>query len=205
MSSEYPTGDFLLDDDGSTQLTDDEFLSGPYAGPYQPKEQVLDLRQTADNIFAFIAANQVDAAEWAGAENYRPINNFYISAAGRLNTIFPALMLIEKETALDATGDLLNSACRLTFEYYLDGSDTDQLVRDASAAAYILESMLSNLPHGTFDAGVAPSIRHQPFQLSSLETFYDVLRGFTEDGSAFIQLVQMRTVYLIKAQSRLNA
>jgi len=199
---------------------------------YAPRLQVIDSRKIVDRIFQFFAATQVDAAIWAEAANYRPIEHFYTSAAGRLNTIFPSFMVIEKQTALDASGDLNQSGVQITFEYYLDGPDTDQLIHDANDAAYVIESLLSNLPHGIFDPinpalditfqnplnemqfggddvtmgsyTVAQGGIHQPFQLSSLETYYDVLRGSTENASAFLQLLQIRAVYLVQGAAMRN-
>jgi hypothetical protein len=169
---------------------------------YQPKNQVLDLRSCIDQIFTYIQNAQVDAGAWTEYPAFKPIKKFFISAAGRVNTILPALTLLEKETALDVTGDQLVSGAAFTFEFVSDGSDADQLVREADNYAFMLESLLSNLPHGLFDKDVATG--HIQFTLMSLETYYGVFRGAVQNASAFYNVIQIRAAYTFRQTAFLN-
>lgn len=168
------------------------------AATFKPKLNVIDIRRVVDNIFAHVQTVQADVYSWLGVD-LPPIKKYYTSAAGRLTTIFPALMVLEKQVSTDP-GDILAASVALIFEFQVEGPDTDQLVSDGDAYGFCLETMLMNLPPSVFDnPAPAPGFSgHQPFWIDALETKY-VLQQGKKNADAFGYIEQISVAYRLTA------
>jgi hypothetical protein len=73
---------------------------------WAPQKQVIDLSQIADNLLGYIEANQVEVLDWASnGDGLTPFAKFYTNASGRLQTIFPSLMILNQTCETDLAGD----------------------------------------------------------------------------------------------------
>lgn len=159
-----------------------------------PTAKVIDLSQTADNLLAYIAANQTDALEWAepGLDDFQ---KFYTNASGRLATQFPSLMILSQRVDTDLAGDTLDAALQLILEATISGSDADELVAKTKHYSKAVESMLLNVPSEVLMANAEGYHRSYAVEL---ETELDILRG-QQSPSAFLQIFQTRVVYRLSA------
>ena len=79
--------------------------------PYTPQFNTFDPRAFVDNLLTAIEDQQEDALAWVAGED-EPLPNiakFYNSAAGRLTTVFPVLM-VTNHSAAQKTEDTLEVA-----------------------------------------------------------------------------------------------
>lgn len=162
---------------------------------WTPRTNVIDLTQVADNLLGYVGENDSDALLWANGSALPEFAAFYTNASGRLQTIFPSLMVLSQDAETDLTGDILISGLQLTLEGTVSGSNADDLVAATKMYAKAVESMLANIPSATLMAGSSP---HQEASLFEIETKFDILRG-QQAPSAFLQIFQIRCVYRITA------
>jgi hypothetical protein len=164
--------------------------------PWTPTKQVIDLSPVVDNLLGYFEANDADALAWANGGDALPeFEKFYSNASGRLQTIFPSLMVLSQESETDLAGEVNVAGLQLTLEATITGSNADQLVADSKKYARAVESMLANIPSATLTDGCSPD--HQS-HLFEIETRLDILRG-QANPSAFLQIFQTRCVYRLTA------
>lgn len=158
---------------------------------WAPALKVIDLSQVADNLLGYIETNQEDALEWAGGPGMIPFEKFYTNASGRLQTIFPSLMILAQKAETDLTSEALDAALQMVLEGTVSGSNADELVADTKKYSMAVESMLANIPSASL---MANSNRYHRAYITELETELDILRG-NQTPSAFLQIFQIRVVY----------
>lgn len=161
---------------------------------WTPAAKIIDLVPVADNLLAYIQANQTDALEWAnGGPGLNDFAKLYTNASGRLQTMFPSLMILAQAEEPDIAGEVLLSGLQLTLEGTISGGDADQLVLDTKKYAKAVASMLMNIPSASLMAGT-DDVTHS--QIHELETKYDILRG-QQGSTAFLQIFQIRCLYAL--------
>jgi hypothetical protein len=160
---------------------------------WEPKQNTADFRYVVTNLLAYIEANQADALAWASDTPLEPFVALYPNAAGRLGSLYPNLMVVRQDQAMDFSGDVLIAGIELLLEGVVTGPDADQLVIDAKAYAMAVESMLLNIPHRTLTASGKQSGLEV---IMEMETQFDVLRG-QKTATSFLQLWQTRVVFRI--------
>lgn len=165
---------------------------------YTPKIQVVDTREFAKNLLAHIEANQEDALDWASdGDGLAPIAKFFSSAAGRITTSFPCLMVKTRGQASD-TEDTVTTALSLDLELMVAGRDADTVVESSTKYAMAVESLIRNarvselLPSGKV---------HVTGALETLETSFDVLRGSTTGSSQFMQITEFRATFVLTSSA----
>ena len=171
--------------------------------PYTPQFNVFDPRAFADDVLAAIEDQQEDALAWA-AGDATPLPNiakFYNSAAGRLTTVFPSLMITSRNHAT-STEDTLNIAVSLDFELMVSGGNADSVIEKSAVYAYVIESILQNTRPKSFSSNSAISFNGN---LDSLETDFGVLRGLNAGGSSFLQITQIRAIWILTASAFTSA
>lgn len=157
-----------------------------------PPNKVIDLSQVADNLIGYIDTYQTDALAWAsGGLGLADFAKFYTNASGRLQTIFPSLMILTQESETDLSGDVLIAGLQMTLEATIGGGDPDELVANTKVYAKAIESMLANIPSATLTANSDPAMNASLFEI---ETRLDILRG-QQSPTAFLQVFQTRCVY----------
>ena len=164
---------------------------------WTPDAKVFDFRHIGQNLLDFVEANQQDALVWAGGPGLKVFEKFYTNASGRLQTIFPSLMILDQTTTTDLE-DINEGDVALTFEATVTGGDADQLVADTKTYAMALESMLVNIPPASLMAG---ALITQRSYIVELATAFDITRGFGTGTTptAFMQIFQTRVVYRLQA------
>lgn len=160
---------------------------------WTPQKQVLDLTAFVDNLLGYVEEQDADALAWAnGGQPLPEFARLYSNASGRLQTMFPSLMVLSQACETDLRGEILQGGLEITLEGTVSGSDPDELVRTARMYATAVESMLHNAPSGTLTAG--SNIEHA--RLMEAETVFDILRG-QQQPSAFLQIFQTRCGFLL--------
>lgn len=159
---------------------------------YNPKANVIDLTQIAGNLLTYIEENQDGALAYFGKPELQGFQKFYTNASGRLQTIFPSLMVLTQSSETDLSGDALIAGLQLTLEGTVSGPDPDELVENTKFYSTALESMLVNI--GSTELMANSKNLHRSY-VSELETRLDVLRPNT---SGFLQIFQTRVTYIIQ-------
>jgi hypothetical protein len=166
--------------------------------PWTPQQQVIDLSQLADNLLGYIEANQTAALSWAnGGAGLDDFAKFYTNASGRLQTIFPSLMILTQRAEEDLAGDALQAGWEGTLEATVSGGDPDMLVANTKLYEKAIKSMLANIPSDTLTANSDPITRAHIFEI---ETRFDILRGQSK-ATGFLQIFQVRFVYSLLAEA----
>jgi hypothetical protein len=156
---------------------------------WTPPKKVIDLTPLAANLLAYIELNDADALAWAnGGEALPEFAATYPNASGRLQTMFPSLMILAQSDAEDLSGEANIAAFNMTLEMTISGPDPDALVETAKRYSKAVKSMITNMPSGTFTADCAPGMTAN---LVEMEEAFDILRGGATP-SAFLQIVQLR-------------
>lgn len=158
---------------------------------WAPRYKVIDLSQIADNLLGYIETVQEDALEWAGGPGMIPFTKFYTNASGRLQTIFPSLMILAQRAETDLQSEALDAAVQMVLEGTVSGPNADELVASTKKYSMAVESMLANIPSETL---MANSQQFHKAYITELETELDILRG-NQKPSAFLQIFQIRVVY----------
>lgn len=164
---------------------------------WSPNINVIDVTQIADNLLTYIEANNEQVLDWASTAPLTSFQAFYTNASGRLQTLFPSLMILSQEVETDLTGDVLIAGLQLTLEGTVSGSDANTLTQNTKVYAKALESMLANIPSATLTANSSPVMQATLFEI---ETRLDILRG-QQTPSAFLQIFQTRCVYQLQAST----
>jgi hypothetical protein len=160
---------------------------------WTPQYKVIDQRLLAQNLLAYMEANQTDALTWANdGPGLSDFQKFYTNASGRLQTIFPCLMVLgqQVETGLE---DSLQADFRLVLEGAVSGSDTDELVASAKVYAMAVESMAVNIPSTTL---MANAKHYHSAYVTELNTVQDVVNRIT---SGFLQVFRTTITYRVEA------
>lgn len=162
---------------------------------WTPETNVIDLSQIADNLIGYIEANQDDVLTWAGG--VAPFQKFYTNASGRLQTIFPSLMILSQTAETDISGDILIAGLEMTLEATISGPNADELVANTKLYAKGIESILANIPSASLTANSDPVMTSSLFEI---ETRLDILRG-QKSPTAFLQVFQTRCVFKLLASA----
>lgn len=159
---------------------------------WAPEYQVFDTVGIANNLLTFFENNQDDALVWAsGSSELQGFRKFYNNASGRVQQVFPSMLILAQRCTTDLAGDILQGDFQLIFEGAVSGSHTDDLVTNTKYYSQAVESMLSNI--GPTDFAAETNVTS--FALYELETEHDVLRPIT---SGFLQIFQTRVMYKIQ-------
>lgn len=161
---------------------------------WTPAKQVLDLTPIADNLLGYFEAQQAGALSWAGASG--EFQKFYTNSGGRLQTMFPSLMILTQECEVDLSGDILKGEYQLVLEGTVSGPDTDELVLESKKYALAVESMLMNIP----TAIMAASTDITGMALTEQATVFDMVRGLVK-VSGFVQVFQIRSKFVFIAEA----
>lgn len=164
--------------------------------PWTPTKQVIDLTKLADNLLAYIEAQDAAALTWANGGTALPeFAATYSNATGRLQTIFPSVLILNQQVETDLTGDVLLGGWEVTLEVAISGADADTLATTTKKYGKAIESILSNIPSATLTSGSSPAITAALFEL---RTLYDQTRQLP--SMAWVQIFQTRGLYqLIQA------
>lgn len=165
---------------------------------WEPTKQVIDLTKLIDNLLAYVEENDADALEWANGSELPEFEKFYTNASGRLQTIFPSLMVLTQEGNTELQGDILVMEYQIVLEGTVSGSDPNQLVADTKAYAKAVESILANIPSATLTQGSSPALAQA--NLVEIQTVLDIIQG-RATPSAFLQIFQTRAKYNLYAQT----
>jgi hypothetical protein len=170
--------------------------------PYTPTFNTFDPRAFVENLLTAIEDQQEEALAWVAGED-EPLPNiakFYNSAAGRLTTVFPVLM-VTNHSAAQKTEDTLEVAMSVDFELMISGGNPDILTSKALDYSYMLTSILQNTrPKSLSTTAVAFN-----GYLDTLETEFSVLRGLNGSSSSFLQIVQYRAIWILTASAFTSA
>lgn len=166
---------------------------------YEPKTKVVDTRGFAENLLSHIAENQLEALEWASDGDGLPkIAKFAASAAGRLSTVFPSLMVTRRSQASD-TEDMVNTVLTVDLELMVSGRDADTVTSNSAKYAMAVESLIRNAPVQSLTAGGKV---HVNGTLETVETDFAVLRGSTAASSQFLQITNFRATWVLGSSAR---
>ena len=153
----------------------------------------------ADNLLAYIAANQVDAILWAAGSALRPIQNFSNSVAARTTPVYPAIMFASDQDAQDYTEDELGIAYQLTFEVMIQNADPNNAVTEARSYEAAIKSMIRNCPPSTASANTGAITAATVLQ--TIESQFDEIKS-NDTQTDFLQTFQMRMVYTLTAANQ---
>lgn len=160
--------------------------------PWDPTFKVIDQRPLAQNILNYIGTHQTAALSWAnGGPGLDDFAQFYTNASGRLQTVFPCLMVLSQGLGTDLTGDQVQAAFEIVLEGAVSGPDPDALVEKTKGYAMAVESMVVNMPSD--DLVINTNQYHKGF-LVTMETVHDVVTRIT---SGFLQVFQVRLTFNI--------
>lgn len=163
-------------------------------------KKIIGLSRLVANLFGYIEESQTEALRFFAPDNPPPkFKKLYSSASGRVEGVFPALMLVTKTKACDYSQDVLRVAVRLLFEAHIQGGKPDMLTVEADIYAAALEKMLTDITPARLTAGVLNTVDSINAQV---ETEFDVLRGNKSiKPTAFMQGFQTEITYFILGES----
>src|SRR5687768_10955793 len=150
---------------------------------WAPEFNVFDFRSIGQNLLDYVETNQDDAIVWAGGSGLKVFEKFYTNASGRLQTIFPSLMILDQTTATDLE-EAMTGGVEMTLEATMTGPDADGLVSDPKIYAMALESMLVNIPSGALLAGAMEPAKAY---IMEMQTVFDIIRGYTAAATPYLQ------------------
>ena len=163
---------------------------------WEPQFKVIDARYIGRNILDYIELHQEEALAWAdGGAGIEPFAKFYTNASGRLQTIFPSLIILSQSLETDLESDQIPANLQFAFEATMAGSDPDQLVADTKIYAMAIESMLLNI---SSDELTNNSYQYHKGYPMEIETRFDILRGHKAAATAFLQIFQTRVKYRLQ-------
>lgn len=165
--------------------------------PWTPTYTTINARAIADNLLAYIQANQVDALTWAGGSSLIPIALFANSVAARDIPVYPSIAFSDDNDATDYTGDLGQGAYSVTFEVSVQSDDPDTAVVNARKYAKAIISMIRNCPKQTLAADSGAHANGAAIE--TIECGFDPIRTNTEIQNDFLQVFQIRTVFILSA------
>lgn len=160
---------------------------------WTPRIHVVDYTTLVDNLLDFIKSNHEDALEWAGGSGLDDYQKFYTNATGRLQTIFPSLMVLTQDGDGSVPGEVLDGNWTVTLEGTVSGSDPDELVRNIRFYWKALESMIVNIESETLTTGCSPPMHIHVDE--EPKTKVDIARLHT---SGFLQIFQTQIKYKLK-------
>lgn len=161
--------------------------------PYANTHNVLNLRAIADNLLAYIAANQAAAFTALGFSSLKLIKDFQDSVANRAVPVFPAIAFSDDNDAQDFSGDgLIRAGYSCTFEVMVQNADPNVAVADARKYARAIASLVRNIDDDSLLADTGANVA----TLQSLETGFDPIRA-NEMQNDFLLMFQVRATYTV--------
>jgi len=119
---------------------------------WTPTINVLRSRAIAENLLAYIEAQQADAILWANTTPIRTIQQFSDSVANRTAPIYPSIAIRSTEDAQVFGEDVHSGAFKVTFEIIVENAVPDTAVSEAKVYDTAIKSIIANVPHSTIAA-----------------------------------------------------
>lgn len=164
---------------------------------WQPVNKTIEEKPLIDNLLAFMAANQESALEWANGEpGLKAFVKMHNSATGRVDTIFPVLMISSTRLLTDLDGDLLEAVWQIEIEMAVAGPKADAATVLSHKYVQAVESMLANIPGRTLTNDCEAV---QIAVLRKLATEFDVLRR--RSANEFLQVAVIGAEWTLRAAS----
>jgi hypothetical protein len=165
---------------------------------WQPQNQVIDEKKLIDNLLSFFRANQSSALDWAagGVGALKDFARLHNSATGRVDTVFPVLMISSTRLVTTFDSDLLEAAWFVEIELAVAAARADEATEKSHKYVQAVESMLANIPSGTLCAG---SRALQFAALERLSSEFDVLRR--RSANEFLQIAVIGAEFTLRAAS----
>jgi hypothetical protein len=168
--------------------------------PYSPTIQTLNLRAIADNLLGYFASTQSDALTWSGTAlsvtGLTTVAKFSASAASRELPVFPAMMFVDDNDAVEHGEDMLTGVYTCTLELMIQNADPDTVVSKAKAYAKAFVSMIANCPKSTLEANTGCVAGTS--QLRLMETSFEPIKT-NELHNDFLQVVQIKPTFSVVA------
>lgn len=159
---------------------------------WTPAFNTIKTRAVADNLLAFIAANQADAILWATSGSaLKPIKQFSNSVMSRTVPVFPSIAFASDQDAQDYTEDVIESAYSVVFEIVIENANPDTAVTQARSYAAAIVSMIRNCPPATLaeNTGAVVNAAH----IQTVEVQFDEIKT-NDTQTDFFQTFQIRAV-----------
>lgn len=153
---------------------------------------VIDYSKIITNVLEFIETNQTDALKSVNDENSLPsFKRIFRSAKGRIVSVFPNLMLIEKTFAYDDTETVLRGALSLIFEGQLQGGDPDVLSLQSEVYVLALQRMVYSMNSAELANGI-PNIAK--VVMLGMEAEFTTTQG-NAANTQFLQIFQTGFIF----------
>jgi hypothetical protein len=162
--------------------------------PYTPTQTVLNTRQIAANVMAYIVDNQEDAILWANDDDpLRPIKKFGDSVANRAVPVFPAMFFTDDNDSQPLDSEMLTARYSATFEVLVQSTTPDEATRQARVYWFAICSLIANIPQADLidNTGAASG------EVVGLETGFLELEA-NEMQNDFLQRFQIRAVFELR-------
>lgn len=113
---------------------------------WNPVNKTIDEKKLIENLLAFCAFNQAAALKWAneGVE-LKSFVKLHNSATGRVDTVFPVLMVSSTRLVTNFDSDILEVAWFVEIEIAVAGAKADEATDKSHKYVQAVESMLANI------------------------------------------------------------
>ena len=165
---------------------------------WQPKTAIADEKKLLGNLLGFFRTNQKDALAWAnGGVALKEFVELHNSATGRVDTVFPVLMIAATRLKTDFDdGDILEAAWQIEIELAVADSKADLATEKTHKYAAAVESMLANILSRDLCAGFS---QLQKSYLETIVSEFDVLRK--RSANEFLQIAVLSAEFSLKTSA----
>jgi hypothetical protein len=149
---------------------------------WSPQFTVLDATTIADNLLAYILANQAAALTWAGGTTLKELRPASVKITDPDAPMLPSISIEgDSERPEDDGGSTITTIYTATFEIWVENADPDAVRADAKKYLRALKTMMQDCPNATViantDAGVIedrlrPIVEMPPMRSTENETHF---------------------------------
>lgn len=165
---------------------------------WSPTYKTVRCRAIADNLLAYIAANQADAILWANGSTLRELQDFITTVTDREKPIYPFISFLTDEDDQDFAGDMTDVGYEVTFQMLVQGSSPVTAKDEAEMYAAAVKSMIRNCPSPTVTVNTGADLNGTV--LLKIRSKYDETGG-NELQNDFGQTVLIVATYTLKASA----
>jgi len=162
---------------------------------WTPTVNILRSRAIAENLLAYISANQADAILWANGTPIRAIAQFSDSVANRTNPVYPSIAIESTEDAQVFGEDIHDGAFIVTFEVLVESASPTTAVSEAKVYDTAIKSMIANIPAATIATGTGAIIG--TIVLQSTESGFDDIKSNDMEND-FCQPLKIKASFTLK-------
>jgi hypothetical protein len=166
---------------------------------WSPQFTVLDATTIADNLLAYILANQAAALTWAGGTTLKELRPASVKITDPDAPMLPSISIeSESERPEDSGGDVITTIYTATFEIWVESADPDTVTATAKIYKRALASMMQECPNATLMAdtdGVGIEHRLRPIvEMPAMRT--------TDNEGHFFQSFQIAAGFKVIAAEK---